>query len=158
MLAGAPLAGAPLAGGPTVSGGGGVDASGGGSFSFTGSGTAITGNGAFGGGSFNFTGSGTVAVALSASGGGSFVFTGSGAASTPGGGPPTHMVLTVQPRGGVSGAGLSIQPVLEARRDDDTLATGYTGSVLASVGEGASALSGTASISFVGGVAPFTNL
>lgn len=73
-------------------------------------------------------------------------------------GPPTQMVLATQPGQAVSGNTLGTQPVVQLRDATNQLAAGSTAVVSAAITSGSGSLSGTTSVSAVGGVATFTNL
>ncbi|CAN5389029.1 hypothetical protein BH09GEM1_BH09GEM1_38870 [soil metagenome] len=70
----------------------------------------------------------------------------------------TQLVVATQPAGAVSGAPLSVQPVVHVRDASNAVVQGATNMVTATIGSGSGTLSGTTAISAVDGVATFTDL
>ncbi len=82
--------------------------------------------------------------------------------ATPGPGPATQLVVTTQPGNGVAGMALAAQPIVQARDAGGQLDASFTGQVTAAIATGTgtpgAALTGTASINAVAGVATFAGL
>jgi hypothetical protein len=73
-------------------------------------------------------------------------------------GAPTALGLSVQPVGGTAGSALPTQPVVEVRDQGGNLVTALQYVITASIATGGGTLSGTKTITTVGGVARFTDL
>jgi hypothetical protein len=73
-------------------------------------------------------------------------------------GPPAQLALTTHPSGAASGTPLSSQPVVQVRDASNNLVASSAAMVTASISSGSGALSGTTTITAVGGVATFTDL
>ena len=74
---------------------------------------------------------------------------------------PSSITFSTQPSGGLSGNSLTTQPIVQLK-DGSSIASGFTGSVSISIktgsGTSGAVLSGTTSLSSVGGIATFTGL
>ncbi len=68
------------------------------------------------------------------------------------------LVITTQPGGAVTGSPLSPQPVVEVRDASNSVVTGSSVAVTATLNGSGGTLSGTSSVTAVNGVATFTNL
>lgn len=70
----------------------------------------------------------------------------------------TQLTFTTQPDGGVTGTNLTQQPVVKATNSSGQVDTSWVSNVTLTVKYGSGALSGTATVTAVAGVATFTNL
>jgi hypothetical protein len=70
----------------------------------------------------------------------------------------TSIVLTQQPTSGRASIALTPPFLIEVRDQDDNIVTDFDQTVTATVSTGPSTLSGTTTVSFIGGVATFDNL
>ena len=72
-------------------------------------------------------------------------------------GTPTQVAITTQPAGAVSGVVFTTQPVVQLRDAGGNL-TASTANVTVAIASGTGALTGTATVAAINGVATFTNL
>jgi hypothetical protein len=70
----------------------------------------------------------------------------------------THLAFTTQPGGAISGLPLSSQPVVQLLDDSNSLVTGSSATVTASILSGSGTLVGTKTVAAVNGVARFSDL
>jgi hypothetical protein len=75
-----------------------------------------------------------------------------------GGQVATHVAVTTQPAGAVSGANFTTQPVVAIRDAQGATVAGSSVAVTATISSGTGTLSGTTTVFAVNGVATFTNL
>ncbi len=73
-------------------------------------------------------------------------------------GAPFKLAIQTQPGGATGGSPFAVQPVVAVQDDDHNLITSDTSNVTVSLFSGSGTLSGTTTVSAVGGIATFTNL